>query len=242
MSASSSEFVFEDFRRFGITSYSSVNRFRFARGKVLKTLIGTLADHLGRDINILDVGGRPDYWGNIGLDRIARIELLNTRQGELDRMAPPDMSANRFVRRIGDARDLRDYADGSVDLVHSNSVIEHVGGWGDMTAMARELLRVGRAGWVQTPAWEFPLEPHFRVPFAHWFSRSLQARAMGLSFVRRVRGLDLHERRRQVEGVNLLSRREVGALFPGRKIFVERLVIAKSYSVNWLPDPVAAAG
>ena len=69
-----------------------------------------------------------------------------------------------FVRKVGDARNLSEYADGSVDLVHSNSVIEHVGGWADMRAMADEMMRIGRSGWMQTPAWEFPVEPHFRAP------------------------------------------------------------------------------
>lgn len=222
--------------RIGVVSFETVNRFRSGRGRVLRKLIEALANHLGRDITVLDVGGRPDYWPNVGLGCVARIELMNTDRAELDRPLAPGLPETLFVRRIGDARDLGAHADGSVDLVHANSVIEHVGGWGDMAAMARELMRVGRAGWVQTPAWEFPFEPHFRVPFAHWFGRPLQARAMTLSLVKGYRDADLAARRRHVERVNLLSRRELGALFPGRAVHVERLVIAKSYSVYWLPE------
>ena len=143
------------------------------------------------------------------------------------------------MRKLGDACDLAGYPDGSVDLVHSNSVIEHVGPWPRMAAMAGELMRVGRAGWVQTPAWEFPVEPHFRAPFLHWFARPMQARLMSLSFDARVRRSGLDIRRRRVDSVNLLSRREVRALFPDRPLYVERVVLAKSFVVHWLPDGIA---
>jgi hypothetical protein len=220
---------------FGIASYETVNGFRARRGRVLRALIEALARDLGRDIHILDVGGRPDYWTNVGIENVSRIDLLNLEPSELQREVPPGLRRDAFVPKIGDACALTEYADASVDLVHSNSVIEHVGCWDRMAAMAHELMRVGRAGWVQTPAWSFPIEPHFRVPFMHWLGRPLQARMMSLSVVRANRALDLQERRRRVDGINLLTRGEVEALFPGRPIHVERLVLAKSYSVYWGP-------
>lgn len=214
--------------------YSAVNRFRAARGRILRAKIDALVRHLDREIEVLDVGGHPDYWGNVGLDGIARITLLNIDPGEL--VPDSDAGGTVFARRLGDARDLEAHEDGSVDLVHSNSVIEHVGGWDDMARMAGELMRVGRAGWVQTPAVSFPIEPHFRTLAMHWFGRSFQARMMGLSFDRRHRNTDLAERRRRVERINLLGRREVETLFPGHGIHVERVIIAKSYTVHWMPE------
>lgn len=213
--------------------YSSVSRFRTRRGRRLRRLIAQLAEDLGRDITILDLGGRPGYWRNVGLENIARIELLNIEAAELGRELdglPPDL----FVSRIGNACSLVDYPSGSVDLVHSNSVIEHVGSWGSMRAKAEEMMRVGRAGWMQTPAWGFPLEPHFRTLFMHWFGRPLQSRLMGLSFDARVRRSSLDIRRRRIDSVNLLGRREVRALFPDRALYVERLMLwPKSYVIHW---------
>lgn len=200
-------------------------------------MIEALATELGRDITILDLGGRPGYWRNVGLGGIARIELLNIEVAELGRDLE-GMPEGLFVSRVGDACNLVDYADGSVDLVHSNSVIEHVGGWGNMRAKANEMMRIGRAGWMQTPAWEFPFEPHFRTLFMHWFGRPVQARMMGLSFDSRVRASSLDIRRRRIDSVNLLARREVRELFPAEELYVERLALwPKSYVVHWNRAP-----
>lgn len=207
----------------------TVNRFRQARGRLLRAQIERLADHLGRDLRVLDVGGRADYWQNVGLGRIAHIDLLNYDEAEFDRTAPAD----NFTNILGDATDLTDFAEKSVDFVHSNSVIEHVGGWPAMERMAREVVRVGQAGWVQTPAWEFPIEPHFRAPFLHWFGAPLRRSLLSLSPLYRHCGVA--ERRYHVDRINLLSKREVQTLFPDTDLHVERLILAKSYVARWMP-------
>jgi Methyltransferase domain len=222
-----------------LMNYSPINRFRSNRGRHLRKQIRAMARHLGRDLVVLDVGGRPDYWANVGLDHIARVEVLNYSSEELERGFPGDVPAEIFQCRIGDARNLSDYADKSVDFVHSNSVIEHVGGWTDMSAMASELMRVGQAGWVQTPAYEFPIEPHFRAPFVHWFGRPTRARLLSFLSARApMRRMDLDRRCRKIEGINLLSRREVKHLFPGCRLYVERVILAKSYAARWVPSGV----
>ncbi|MDU8943270.1 class I SAM-dependent methyltransferase [Ovoidimarina sediminis] len=211
---------------------ATVNRFRTARGKVLGEKLAEARARLGRDLLVLDVGGRPDYWRNTSLEHVAKVIVLNYVAGELE---ATEMLDARFESVVGDARDLSDYANGSIDFLHSNSVIEHVGHWGDMQAMARECRRVGRAGWVQTPAWEFPVEPHFRAPFMHWFAAPIQTAMFWLSLSARHRSMPYDQRRQAVDDTNLLSKSEVRRLFPGEEIYVERLILAKSYSVWWLP-------
>jgi hypothetical protein len=207
----------------------TVNRFRAARGRVLQQQIRRLSEQLGRPITILDIGGRPDYWENVGFDNIGLIRLLNIDRKELER--PTADKPFRF--ELGDARCLSDFDDNSVDLVHSNSLIEHVGLWSDMCAVADEALRVGVSGWMQTPAWEFPIEPHYRLPFLHWFAAPLRRKM--LTFSRDYRSLDTKGRRYHVDRINLLSRHEVVALFPECDIFVERVIFPKSYSARWGP-------
>lgn len=201
---------------------------------MLARLIGAVAARLGRDIDILDVGGREDYWQNVPLQGVRRITLLNLTETELRRDTATG-SGPEFVGMIGDARDLSDVAaDGSADFVHANSVIEHVGAWDDMDAMARELARVGQSGWVQTPAFAFPIEPHFRAPFLHWLGAPVRRRMLSLS--PHYRHMGLAERRHHIDRINLLSKSEMKALFPAAHIYTERVLgWSKSYTAYWGP-------
>ena len=95
--------------------------------------------------------------------------------------------------------------------------------------MAGEVVRVGKAGWIQTPAWEFPIEPHFHVPFMHW-SGTLAAEP-GMLLISELpiasaawTRMDVGGR---VEHVYLLLRRELRELFPGMNVHVERLILAQ---------------
>jgi SAM-dependent methyltransferase len=65
------------------------------------------------------------------------------------------------------------FADGEFELVYCSSVIEHVPP-AQRAAFAKEVRRVGRGWFVQTPAWSFPLEPHSLLPFAHWLGPTLR--------------------------------------------------------------------
>ncbi|MHB1538568.1 MAG: class I SAM-dependent methyltransferase [Solirubrobacteraceae bacterium] len=64
---------------------------------------------------------------------------------------------------------------GQFDLVYCSSVIEHVPRQ-RRAKLAAEIARVGRGFFVQTPAWEFPIEPHSLLPFAHWLPPPLRRR------------------------------------------------------------------
>jgi SAM-dependent methyltransferase len=78
-----------------------------------------------------------------------------------------------FVR--ADATQGLPFANDEFDLVYCSSVIEHVAP-ALRDAFARELRRVGRGWFVQTPAFSFPLEPHALLPAAHWLPVALRKR------------------------------------------------------------------
>jgi len=55
-------------------------------------------------------------------------------------------------------------------IVYSNAVIEHVGGFEKQLLFINEMFRVGDVFYFTTPAKEFPLETHTNYPLIHWFS------------------------------------------------------------------------
>jgi hypothetical protein len=65
------------------------------------------------------------------------------------------------------------FEDGAFDLAYSSSVVEHVEP-AHRAAFAREVKRVARGWFVQTPAFSFPIEPHALLPFAHWLPPALR--------------------------------------------------------------------
>lgn len=207
----------------------TVNEFRKKRGKGLAKFIDDISTRIGRKVKILDVGGRHKYWDNVPVCEIDVITILNNEQSQLE---TDFKNTFRFDSVLGDATNLAGYSDQSIDLVHSNSVIEHVGHWAAVKAMASETRRVGVHGWIQTPAWEFPIEPHYRAPFVHWFGAP--ARRAMVSKLPFGRGMNLDELRELVDWINILSRREVSHLFPNLDISTERLfLLPKSYTVTW---------
>ncbi len=109
-------------------------------------------------VRVLDVGGTAAFWQQMGFTPTPDIQvtLLNVDENVVRH---PD-----FEAIIGDARDMTRVDDAEFDVVFSNSVIEHVGGFDDQYRMAREIRRVGCAYFVQTPNFYFPIEPHFLFP------------------------------------------------------------------------------
>jgi hypothetical protein len=103
-----------------------------------------------------------------------------------------------FVR--ADGRDLP-FEDLAFDVVHSNAVVEHVGGRSEQRAFVAELTRVAKAGFITTPNRWFPLESHTRLPLVHWLPRRSMIRAFEL--------MGSSER-----GIWLLSERRLRELFP----------------------------
>jgi SAM-dependent methyltransferase len=110
---------------------------------------------------VLDVG-----CGQIGL-RALEPDLDITGVDVVER---PDYPGP-FVR--ADASERLPFADGEFDLVYCSSVIEHIPP-ARRVAFARELRRVGRGWYVQTPAFSFPIEPHALLPGAHWLAPALR--------------------------------------------------------------------
>ena len=94
------------------------------------------------------------------------------------------------------------FAEDEFDIAFSNAVVEHVGAREEQRRFVAELCRVAPRVFVSTPNRWFPVETHTLVPFVHWLPRRHADRAMHAL------------RRENWDQVELLSKRELLALFP----------------------------
>jgi Methyltransferase domain len=203
--------------------HSLSNRLRAKRFEKFEDL----ASRLPRPIRILDVGGENSFWekrGWAGIDDV-QITLLNIIEQQ-------KRNAN-VTPMIGYATDLSRFADRSFDIVFSNSVIEHLFTFENQARMAAEVRRVGKALWVQTPNFWFPIEPHFLIPGWQWMPSSAR-----VGLLRRYRCgcyppcYDRNRANQIVTEVRLMTARELRSLFPTATLIPERFAgIVKSWTV-----------
>lgn len=194
---------------------SLASRMRRRRHQLFLEVVASIP----KPISVLDVGGTVAFWSSLGesTGKDFDVTLMN--------LEPCLNEVPGFNFAEGDARDLREYRDGQFDMVFSNSVIEHVGDYADMQRMADEVRRVGRFYMVQTPNRYFPIEPHFHVPLFQFLPARLRAEMLmrrDLGWVKREP--ELEEALQIVNGVKLIGRSQMQAIFPDATIHMERFL------------------
>ena len=116
-------------------------RFRSRRFAGVQRLIEAILAEQGH-AHILDLGGTETYWligeefVRANRDRL-HFTIVNTEEQNIQRRS-------LFSFEHGSATDQSLFAGRRFDLVHSNSVIEHVGIWPDMEAFAANTRRLAR--------------------------------------------------------------------------------------------------
>jgi len=202
---------------------SFANKLRARRFERFEALVAPLP----RPLRILDVGGETAFWENRGWAGRADVQIFSVN------LVPEEQRHENIKPIAGDATDLAQFADSSVDVAFSNSVIEHLFTFENQRRMASEIQRVGKAYWVQTPNFGFPMEPHFHVPGWQWMPLNLR-----VSMIRRWRCgwrgpcPDPVRARELVEELRLLNKRELEAIFPGASLIPEKLCgLVKSWTV-----------
>lgn len=202
-----------------VTSETS-NHFRRRRLRFFLQIVDQLAAKR-QMVEVIDIGGTQAYW--LGMeadwrDRPLRFTIVNLSVDEV----PAD---DRFTLIAGDACNLSQFSDHQFDIVHSNSVIEHVGQWSAIRAMAGEVRRLAPSYFLQTPNVWFPLEPHYRLAFYHWLPEQMR-----VAMLRRIRpnyfgdGFRMDKAMELVERINLLSVSQLRSLFPDARIERERVL------------------
>lgn len=168
-----------------------------------------------RPLSILDIGGTPSYWKALGLYRDPSFSITIANVG-----TEPYVDENLHIVN-GNACDLAEYPDGAFDVVHSNSVIEHVGRWPEMQAMAREVRRLAPSYFVQTPDYGFPIEPHYKLPIVHWLPEAPRIKV--LRIFHKVPD-DMEKCLASVRHINLITKSQMRALFPDGVVKSERFL------------------
>lgn len=169
----------------------------------------------GLSLSLLDVGGTEEYWHQVGSvsEEVLKITLLNLEP------SPTRTSSRKWL--ACDARRLC-FNDCEFDVVFSNSVIEHID---DHKRVADEIRRVGKAYWVQTPNYYFPIEPHTFIPFLQFFPPKARPYLVQYFAPKERRGL-----KREILDIQMLKRRELEALFPEAQIWEEKMFgLTKSF-------------
>lgn len=184
-----------------------------------------------RPLTVLDVGGSEAFWAQMGMGEADGVMLDDVQITLVNRFPA---RAGHFSRIVaGDARGLP-FPDQAFDLAFAHSVIEHMGSWEGQLQMAAEMRRVARHFFVQTPNRNFPVEPHFLMPFIQFLPVEWRARILlGLKveyFFERI--TTLARARAVAQEIVLLNRKEFRQLFPiGRLVEEKFLGITKSFTI-----------
>lgn len=201
---------------------SFANRLRAKRFRQFEALIALFP----QPVRILDVGGETAFWENRGWAGRDGIQIFSLN------LVPEEQRHENIKPIAGDATNLSQFGDGTFDVAFSNSVIEHLFTFENQRRMASEVQRVGKAFWIQTPNFWFPIEPHFQVPGWQWMP--VRAR---IAMIRRwrcgwrgpcpdpVRASEL------VGEIRLLTKGELKSIFPGAALVAERFCgLVKSWT------------
>ncbi|AWW30813.1 SAM-dependent methyltransferase [Echinicola strongylocentroti] len=167
-------------------------------------------------VTILDVGGTQQFWKDQSLLDSGKIEVILLNLSEVP------ISAPHITSKAGDATDLSAYGDKSIDLVFSNSVIEHLYTWENQQKMAAEIRRVGKRHFVQTPNKYFFLEPHYALPFFQYLPKSLGHSILTKTKMSRFRKWGHQEAQQYLDEIRLISEKEMTQLFPNSKMYYEK--------------------
>ena len=180
-----------------------------------------------KPVTILDIGGKINFWENRGLagNKNYKITIVNFEKEK--------SNYSNINCLIGDATNLNQFNNKSFDIVHSNSVIEHLYNFNNQSKMASEIIRVGKKHIVQTPNKFFLIEPHYLLPFFQFIPNKLKYFILTKTKLSRLKKWDKNFAKQYVREIRLLSEKEMKLLFPNSKIYFEKFLrMNKSFTMH----------
>ena len=180
-----------------------------------------------KPVTILDIGGKINFWENRDLagNNEYKITIVNIEK-------ETSIYSNIHCE-IGDATNLNKFNTKSFNIVHSNSVIEHLYNFNNQSKMASEIIRVGQKHIVQTPNKYFFIEPHYLLPFFQFFPDKLKYLILTKTKLSRLKTWDKNFAKQYIKEIRLLNLKEIKLLFPTSKIYFEKFLgMNKSFTMH----------
>jgi len=185
----------------------------------------SLAASMPKPVTILDIGGEPGFWKMMGLADNLDYQIIIVNIYSIA------TNYRNIQSVVGDAIDLNAFSNQEVDIAFSNSAIEHLGSYVNQQYMAKEVQRVGKAYFIQTPNKYFPLEPHFLIPFFQFYPFYIQTTLIqhfNLGWYKKTTNKE--EAANLVRSHRLLTEGEMQTLFPEGNLYRERVLgLVKSF-------------
>ena len=199
-------------------------KFRSKRFHIFENLLERKF-HL-RNPLIVDIGGANYYWEQMKLKskRGFNVALVNLSAEAIQ----------NFKGIVGDAKNISFIKDKTIEVIHSNSLIEHLGTYENQFAFAQRIKKLSKYYFIQTPAFIFPIEPHFLMPFFHWLPKQIRillVQNFNLGWYKKE--TDKTKAEKYVSEIRIMKKRELKKLFPHEKVLIERFFfIPKSYIIT----------
>lgn len=173
-----------------------------------------------QDMRVLDLGGYPAFW--MRDPRPAAVTTVNIDSAETPQPWMSHVVADACLPPAG----LRAE---QFDLVVSNSLLEHVGGYYRRRMLADVVHSAAERHWIQTPNRYFPVEPHWLAPGWQFLAVPARARILQHWSISHDRPADRRAALDVVLSTELVSRAEMQLVFPDSEIWCERVLgLAKS--------------
>lgn len=183
-------------------------RMRSGRWHVFRSAFPDLGTY-----NVLDLGGTTEYWLRAPV-RPRSVTVVN--------LLEPGLGAEWITPLEDDACGFR--SSEKFDLVVSNSLLEHVGGYAMRKRLAGTVLAGASRHWVQTPYRYFPVEPHWLFPGMQFLPVAARKKIAQHWPLIHTKPEDAQAALNGVLWTELVGRTEMQSLFPSSTVLFEKIV------------------
>lgn len=171
-------------------------------------------------MRVVDLGGTVESWRRAPV-RPREVVVVNL-------LEPGDADTPNLVPVLGDACRARavledEGVDPAFGLVFSNSLLEHVGGHANRSALASEVRALAPRHWVQTPYRFFPVEPHWVFPMMQFLPVAARTRVARRWPLVHTRPDSEAGALADVQWTELVGMTELRSYFPESQVVKERM-------------------